>query len=256
MKSCSIDSRNEQGPICEVVHETNKPHCRNLLPNRFLPSSVGRALGWWSGGHGFQPHWEQYGIFFCSSLHGDLSDNLTEMCIVKNLIQNFIWMTYQLEKNQGVKNSTLVTHKCCYPTPAWHPIICLVPHHPLSGTHLCLVLHPLSGTPPHVWNPITCLQLHPMPVTPSPVWYPIPCLISHPQCPTPPQCPHPTILSPGPLPHLVLAAPVWPLTAPYSPDLASGCPPSETLTPCHPPPAPTPTLSNIITKCPLQKFPK
>ena len=60
IKSCSIDSRNEPSPTCEVVHETNKAHFRNLLPNRFLPSSVGRALGWWSGGHWFQPHWEQF----------------------------------------------------------------------------------------------------------------------------------------------------------------------------------------------------
>ena len=37
-------SRNEQSPTCEVVHETNKAHFRNLLTNRFLPSSVGKAL--------------------------------------------------------------------------------------------------------------------------------------------------------------------------------------------------------------------
>ena len=36
IKSCSIDSRNEQSPTCEVVHETNKAHFRNLLPNRSL----------------------------------------------------------------------------------------------------------------------------------------------------------------------------------------------------------------------------
>ena len=30
--------------MCEVVHETNKAHFRNLLPNRFLPNSVGTAL--------------------------------------------------------------------------------------------------------------------------------------------------------------------------------------------------------------------
>ena len=35
---------NEFGYRCEVVHETNKAHFRNLLPNRFLPSSVGKAL--------------------------------------------------------------------------------------------------------------------------------------------------------------------------------------------------------------------
>ena len=44
IKSCSIDSRNEQSPTCEEVHETNKAHFRNLLPNRFLPSSVGKTL--------------------------------------------------------------------------------------------------------------------------------------------------------------------------------------------------------------------
>ena len=40
IKSCYIDFRNEQSPTCKVVHETNKAHVRNLLPNRFLPSSV------------------------------------------------------------------------------------------------------------------------------------------------------------------------------------------------------------------------
>ena len=45
IKSCSIDSRNEQSPTYELVHETNKAHFRNLLPNRFQSSSVGRALG-------------------------------------------------------------------------------------------------------------------------------------------------------------------------------------------------------------------
>ena len=59
IKSCSIDSRNEQSPTCEVVHETNKAHFRNLLLNRFLPSSVGKALAWRSGGPGFQSHWGQ-----------------------------------------------------------------------------------------------------------------------------------------------------------------------------------------------------
>ena len=85
IKSCSIDSRNEQSPTCEVVHETNKAHFRNLLPNRFLPSSVGKALAWRSGVPGFNPHWGQFLTkFFCSSLCKDLSDNLTETPIVKN----------------------------------------------------------------------------------------------------------------------------------------------------------------------------
>ena len=52
--------RNEQSPTCEVVHETNKAHFRNLLTNRFLPSSVGKALAWRSGGPGFNPYWGQF----------------------------------------------------------------------------------------------------------------------------------------------------------------------------------------------------
>ena len=82
IKSCSTDSRNEQSPTCEVVHETNKAHFRNLKPNRFLPSSIGKALAWRSGGPGFNPHWGA--IFFGSSLCKTLSDNLTETLIVKN----------------------------------------------------------------------------------------------------------------------------------------------------------------------------
>ena len=85
IKSCSIDSRNEQNPTCEVVHETKLTHFRNLLPNRFLPSSVSTALAWRSRDLGFNPHWGQFLMnFFCSSLCEDLSDNLTETPIVKN----------------------------------------------------------------------------------------------------------------------------------------------------------------------------
>ena len=107
-----------------------------------------------------------------------------------------------------------------------HP--CLVPHHPMFGTKLHLVSNSLSGTPPSLSGTISspCLEpylylvSHPMsgtlPLTrtvslsgiPSPVWYPI---ISAP----------PLLSCPSALPHLVLAAPIWPLTAPYSPpDLA------------------------------------
>ena len=39
-------TRAVKSPTCEVVHETNKAHFRNL-PNRFLPSSVGK-LNWLS----------------------------------------------------------------------------------------------------------------------------------------------------------------------------------------------------------------
>ena len=66
IKSYSIDFGNEKSPKCELVHETNIAYFRNLLPNRFLPSSVGRALEV-KGSHPF------------FSLNLDLSDNLTEM---------------------------------------------------------------------------------------------------------------------------------------------------------------------------------
>ena len=49
-------------------------------PYRFLSSSVGRALEWWSAAHGFKPHWRKFlmkFILFCVTL--DLSDNLTEI---------------------------------------------------------------------------------------------------------------------------------------------------------------------------------
>ena len=85
-------SRNEQSPTCEVVHEANKAHFRNLLTNRFLPSSVGKALAWRSGGPGFNPHWGQFltkFFLFCVTLN--LSDNLTETPIVKNSKDTLSW---------------------------------------------------------------------------------------------------------------------------------------------------------------------
>ena len=46
--------RNKQIPTCEVVHETKESS------NGFLPTRVSRALDWWSGSHGFKPHWGQF----------------------------------------------------------------------------------------------------------------------------------------------------------------------------------------------------
>ena len=136
---------------------------------------------------------------------------------------------------------------CCYTTPVWLPTICLVPIIPCLEPHLCLLPHPLSGTPPHVWYHTPCLEPHPhvwnpIPMsespsswsgtpsltgTSSPVQNCIPCLISHPQGPNP-LTPTPSVPTPLPVPlhpsgHLVLTAPVWSLTAPYVPDLAPDC---------------------------------
>ena len=107
IKECSIDSRNEQSPTSEVVHETNKAHFRNFLLNRFLHSSVGRALEWWSRGCGFQPHWGKFLMkFILFGVTLDLSDYLTETRIVKNSIvsrlersevksdSNYFWQVY------------------------------------------------------------------------------------------------------------------------------------------------------------------
>ena len=127
-----------------------------------------------------------------------------------------------------MKNSTLVTHKCCNPHPwlagtpssVWYPIIpCLEPH-PMSGTH------PLSGTPSPcleppslVWTSIPDWKPHPLSGTPSLVWY------ATPSAPTPPSCPQ------CPYPHQGLAVSVWPLTAPYPPDLVQAAPHLELLPP-------------------------
>ena len=42
----------------------NKAHFRNLMPNRFLPSSVVRGFESWSGGCEFKPHWGFDEIYF------------------------------------------------------------------------------------------------------------------------------------------------------------------------------------------------
>ena len=84
VKNCPWWSLNPQPPDYHTnalpTELSHKAHFRNLLPNRFLPSSVDRALGWWSGGQGFKPHWVHFltkFILLCVTL--DLSDNLTEM---------------------------------------------------------------------------------------------------------------------------------------------------------------------------------
>ena len=59
----------------------NKRKLTSEISNRFLPSSVGRVWDWWSGCHGFKPHWGQFLMkFFLCCVTSDLSDNLTEMC--------------------------------------------------------------------------------------------------------------------------------------------------------------------------------
>ena len=157
-----------------------------------------------------------------------------------------------------MKNSTLVTRKCCYPTPHWHPIPmsgtpspCLESHPHVWNPISCPELHPMSGTPfpcleshlssrtpspclephPHVWNPISCPELYPMSGTPSP------CLEPHPQSgtaslvwnPIPTQCPHPTPIPSAPTlpsyPHPAILLPLpLPPSGPCCPCLAPNCP--------------------------------
>ena len=84
IKSCSIDSRNEQSPTWEVVHETNKAH---LIPAQQI-SCLAQLVEHWC--HNLEvlvsipTLGANFDIFFCSSLCKDLSDNLTETPIVKN----------------------------------------------------------------------------------------------------------------------------------------------------------------------------
>ena len=50
-----------------------------------------------SGGPGFNPNWVQFLTnFFCSSLRKDLSDNLTEMPILKNSIDFYLAQIFKL----------------------------------------------------------------------------------------------------------------------------------------------------------------
>ena len=88
------------------MHETNKAHFRNLLPNRFLPSSVGRALEWSSRGHGLKPHGGRGGNFwwnlFCSL---DLSDNLIEMYQISLSLITWMKSFYFSSQNRH-------THEC------------------------------------------------------------------------------------------------------------------------------------------------
>ena len=80
----------------------NKVDFWNLLLNTYLPSTVSRALEWWSRGPGFKPNWGQFlTIFFCSSPYEALLDNLTERDIVKNPMDF---------------NNTSVTHPTLLPT--------------------------------------------------------------------------------------------------------------------------------------------
>ena len=118
---------------------------------------------------------------------------------------------------------------------------CLVPHHPMSGTpSKCQECHSLSGTQPpcqephpHVRTPIPCLEPHPH------VRNPTPCLKPHPHVRNPTPCQEPHLHVRNPIPD-------------WNPFPMSGIAPS--VPPPHhlvPTPAPSPTLSNIITKGPL-----
>ena len=98
-----------------------------------------------------------------------------------------------------VWNPTCIWHTT---TCIWYTTTCLVPHHPCLVSHhpcpvphLCLVSHHITEKPPQSG-------------TPSCVWNPIPCLASHP-------VPHCHYLAHSTLHPLAIAAPIWPLAAPY-----------------------------------------
>ena len=62
IKSCSIDSRNDWSPKYEVVHET-KLTSEIFWPIHTRLVQSGRALEWWSRGHGFNHDWGQNFFF-------------------------------------------------------------------------------------------------------------------------------------------------------------------------------------------------
>ena len=92
IKSYSIDSRNDQSPKREVVHET-KLTSEIFWPTHTRLAQSVRALEWWSRGHGFNPDWGQFWRIFCSSLCRDLSNNLTETCIMKNWMLLYVHLS-------------------------------------------------------------------------------------------------------------------------------------------------------------------
>ena len=80
IKSCSIDSRNDQRPKGGAW---NKAHFKNLLANTYHASTVSRALEWWSRGPGFKSQLEAiFAEFFFALL---ICQIMTEIRIVKNL---------------------------------------------------------------------------------------------------------------------------------------------------------------------------
>ena len=80
IKSCSIDSRNKQSAICEVVHETKESSLQKS-PTDFLVAQLSEQQTDDLEVMSSNPTRGNF-ILFCVTL--DLSDNLTEICIVKN----------------------------------------------------------------------------------------------------------------------------------------------------------------------------
>ena len=69
----------------------NKAHFRNLLPNRFLASTVGREWDWWSGGCGFNPRWGQFFILLFSFNAGRILPRFGRKFLI---MQKHEWETY------------------------------------------------------------------------------------------------------------------------------------------------------------------
>ena len=79
IKACSIDSRNEQSPTCEVVLETQESSLQKS-PTDFYLAQLARHLTDDLGIVGSNPTGGNFWwIFFLFCVTADLSDNLTEM---------------------------------------------------------------------------------------------------------------------------------------------------------------------------------
>ena len=97
LKSCSIESRNEQSPICEVVHETK------FISEISCPtdSCLAQLVRHWSE----DPEVLVSILVLLFPVCEDLSDNLTETPIVKNSnINNYVMANefYVIVKNHLV----------------------------------------------------------------------------------------------------------------------------------------------------------
>ena len=117
----------------------NKRKLTSENSNRFLPSTVSRALDWWSGGCGFKSHWGQFLtkfilcqispswktrllLSYCTDLCGEsFVHKLSMQCSILNIIHNFAVKDQCAEAVCQTLNTCLFNDSAtrCYCTKLW-----------------------------------------------------------------------------------------------------------------------------------------